>query len=136
MKSSFNWNVSSTQLKPFTCYICDIAHPYKSFRRQYLRYHNSLFFIIITHVFVSSSHILMNSMPYSISDTFSYHYNIPISAKKVQFCFNLFKVACHANPGAERKWAGSSSYIQIHHQLRIMCYFEHMNHDNPLNFLV
>ena len=29
----------------------------------------------------------------------------------MQTYFSLFKAACHANSGAERKWAGSSSYL-------------------------
>ena len=26
----------------------------------------------------------------------------------------FFKQACHANPGADKRWAGSSSYISVH----------------------
>ena len=53
--------------------------------------------------------------------------------------FVFFKRACHANPGAYKKLAGSSSYISIHlslkfskfqkHQQAIMYSIEHRNHD-------
>ena len=31
----------------------------------------------------------------------------------------FFKQACHANSGANKKWAGSSSYISIHLFLKV-----------------
>ena len=37
--------------------------------------------------------------------------NISISVKRSNFTLVFFKAACHANPGAERKFAGPSSYI-------------------------
>ena len=36
---------------------------------------------------------------------------ISISIKRPNFAFVFVKAACHANPGAERSFAGSSSYI-------------------------
>ena len=52
------------------------------------------------------------------------------------------KQACHANPDAEKKWAGSSSYISIHLFLKfssinlqaIMYHFEHTDNDIDLGF--
>ena len=34
-----------------------------------------------------------------------------MSVKRSNFTLVFFKAACHANPGAERNFAGSSSYI-------------------------
>ena len=59
--------------------------------------------------------------------------NISMSVKRSRFTLVFFKVACHANPGAERNFAGSSLYILIHiflifqiHQLTKMYHFEHI----------
>ena len=53
----------------------------------------------------------------------------------------LFKHACHVNPGADKKSAGSSSYTSIHmflkfqiHLQAIMYHSGHTNHDNHLDF--
>ena len=50
--------------------------------------------------------------------------------------------ACHANPGANKKLAGSSPYISIHLSLKfsntsqaITYYIEHTNHDIHQGFL-
>ena len=40
--------------------------------------------------------------------------NISISVKRSNFTLVFFKAACRANPGAERNFAGSSSYILRH----------------------
>ena len=40
--------------------------------------------------------------------------SISTSVNNSNFTFVLFKHACHANPGADKKWAGSSLYISIH----------------------
>ena len=40
--------------------------------------------------------------------------NMSISVKRSNFTLVFFKAACHANPGAERNFAGSSSYISRH----------------------
>ena len=37
-----------------------------------------------------------------------------ISIISSNFTPAFFKQACHANPSADRNWAGSSSYISIH----------------------
>ena len=37
-----------------------------------------------------------------------------ISVKRSNFTLAFFKGACHANPGAKRNFAGSSSYISRH----------------------
>ena len=42
-KPLLSWDVCSTQLKPSTDNYCDMAHPYKLFTVQYLRYDDSLF---------------------------------------------------------------------------------------------
>ena len=54
----------------------------------------------------------------------------------------FFKHACHANPGADKKWAGSSSYISMHLSLKfqihpqVMLYqIEHISHGILLSFL-
>ena len=39
--------------------------------------------------------------------------NISISVKRSNFTLVFFKAACHRNPGAERNFAVSSSYISI-----------------------
>ena len=65
-----------------------------------------------------------------------------MSVKRSNFTLVFFKAACHANPGAERNFAGSSLYILIHIFLKfsnksakIMYHFEHTNHNILLNFL-
>ena len=40
--------------------------------------------------------------------------SISISVNNSNFTFVFFKHACHANAGADKKWAGSSPYIPIH----------------------
>ena len=45
---------------------------------------------------------------------FSIINNILISIKRSNFTFVFLKVAYHANQGAERNFAGSSSYVLIH----------------------
>ena len=40
--------------------------------------------------------------------------NISISGERSNFIWVFFKVACHANPGAEWNFAGSSSYFKTH----------------------
>ena len=52
----------------------------------------------------------MNSVAYSSSNSFSSLYNILISVERSNFTLALLKAAWHANPGAERNFAGSSSY--------------------------
>ena len=37
-----------------------------------------------------------------------------ISVDNSNFTPVIFEPACHANPGADTKWAGSSSYISVH----------------------
>ena len=40
--------------------------------------------------------------------------NISLSVNKTNFILVSFKRASHINPGADKKWVGSSSYISIH----------------------
>ena len=66
---------------------------------------------------------------------------ISISGKRSNFALIIFKAGCHVNPGAERYFAGSSSYIIRRIFLKIsntqannnvsLC----TNHDILLNFL-
>ena len=49
--------------------------------------------------------------PNSFSTTIN---NISTSVNNSNFISVYLKQACHTNPGADRKWAGSSSYISIH----------------------
>ena len=58
---------------------------------------------------------------------------MPISVKESNFALVFFKAACHANPGAERNFLGSSSYISTHIST-VFKHFEHTNHDIILNF--
>ena len=37
-----------------------------------------------------------------------------ITVTRFNFTFVFLKAACHANPGAEKRFAGSSSYILRH----------------------
>ena len=45
---------------------------------------------------------------------FSIIINISLSVDNSNFTPVNFKQSCHANPGADKKWAVSSSYISIH----------------------
>ena len=66
-----------------------------------------------------------------------------VSAKISYFTLLFFKAACHANPGAEKNFAGSSLYILIHIFLKFsntsannkMYHLEDTNHDILLNVL-
>ena len=40
--------------------------------------------------------------------------NILISVNNFSFTSVILKQACHANPGADRRWTGSSLSISIH----------------------
>ena len=53
---------------------------------------------------------------------------MPISVKESNFALVFFKAACHANPGAERNFLGSISYISTHIST-VFKHFEHTNHD-------
>ena len=45
---------------------------------------------------------------------FSIINNISVSVNDSSSTFVFFKQACHANPGADTKYTGSSSYISRH----------------------
>ena len=61
---------------------------------------------------------------------------ILISINDSNFTPVIFKQACHADPGADKKWTGSISYISIHLHLQgIMYHFNHINHEIHLSFL-
>ena len=79
--------------------------------------------IIIVYVFVISFSILINRVTYSSSYTFLHFStinNTSISVKRSNFTLVFFKATCHANPGTERKFAGSSSYISRHTFLKLL----------------
>ena len=119
MKSSLNWEISSTHLKPFTDKFFDIADPYKLFVPIFkIRWF--CIYIITFSVFVISSSIPRNSMTNFTSNTFSTINNISISVTRSNFILTCFIAACHANPGAERKWEVSSSYISRHILLKFL----------------
>ena len=59
-------------------------------------------------MFVISFYVLISRVRYSTSEIFYYHYEHQYQS------IIFFKVVCHANLGAERKTAGSSSYISMH----------------------
>ena len=59
------------------------------------------------------------------------------------FATVFFKQACHANIGADKKWAGSSSYISRHLFLKFSKtsasnnhHFQHTDHDIHVGFLI
>ena len=72
--------------------------------------------MIIFHVFAISSfvHIYKERETYFSSYTFSTINIISISVKIGNFNFVFFKAAWHANPGTQRNFAGSTSYISRH----------------------
>ena len=61
---------------------------------------------------------------------FYHNLNISISLKRSNFTLVFFKAACHANPGAERSFAGSSSYISRH----IFLKFSNASANNKVSF--
>ena len=71
-------------------------------------------FIIIFYVFVISFCISINRLIIPLLIPFSAINNISLSVKRSNFTLVVFKAACHANSGAERNFAGSSSYILRH----------------------
>ena len=54
----------------------------------------------------------------SASNSFSAINSVSIFVNNSNSTFVFFKHACHANPGADKKRAGSSSYISIHLSLK------------------
>ena len=118
----------------FTKRFYDIPYPYKLLTFQYWIYNDSLFLS-------KSLMYLLLAFAYHVSSliSFSTINNISILVKKSNITLIFFKAACHANHGAEKHFAVSSSYIsrfqdtyfessQIH-QLTITYWFEHTNHD-------
>ena len=67
--------------------------------------------MIIFQVFIISFGVSMNSMAYSTFDTLFTINSISISFNRSNFTLAFFKAAYYANPGVERKWARSRSYI-------------------------
>ena len=62
--------------------------------------------------------------------------NISISIKRSNFTLVIFKAACHADLGAERKCIEDTYFksSKIHRLTKMYC-FEHTNHDTILSFL-
>ena len=58
--------------------------------------------------------MLINGVTYSSSYTFCSINNVSISVERSNFHLVFFEAACHANPGVERNFAGSSPYILKH----------------------
>ena len=110
---NFLWNlykfeIFSTHLEPLRGNLCDIAQPYKLFTYQYLRF---IYFYHNVNVFVVSfcyRWIKWHILPLSPDN------NISISGNRSNFSLVFFKADCHSNPGAERKWVGSSPFIWRH----------------------
>ena len=70
-------------------------------------------FIIIFHVLLFA--FAYQCIPWHIPlIPFSNIINISLFVNNSNFTPVFFKQACFANPGADKKWAGSSSYILIH----------------------
>ena len=61
----------------------------------------------------------MYCMTYSTSNSFFNIINI-LFFNNSNFTPTIIKQACHANPGADKKWAGSISYVSIHLFLKIL----------------
>ena len=56
----------------------------------------------------------MYGMVQSTFDAFLTINSISTSVGNSDFMFAFFRNACHTNPGADKKYAGSSSYISMH----------------------
>ena len=118
MKLSLHWvelhsDKFFTYLKPFRGIFWDIAHQYKLFASKYIRYDDmiSLLKFFIYLLFALAYLCIAWQIPPLIP--FSTINSTSISVNNSYFTFVFFKYACHANPGADKKWAGSSSYISI-----------------------
>ena len=118
IKSFLNWYSSSTYSKPFTGGFWDIAHPCKLVASKYWIYDDSLFlsyfFIYLLFAFAYlciARHILPRVLFSAIS-------NISILVNNSISTSLFLKQGCHTNPGADKNWAGSSSYISIHFFLK------------------
>ena len=80
-------------------------------------------------------------MPPLIPDSIINRMSMSVSNSKFTFVF--FKDACHANPGADKKSAGPSSYIFMHVFLNlsntsvmITYLFQHISRAILLSFLI
>ena len=111
MKFLLNFDSSFTHSKPFTGNFWDIPHPYKLFASNYSRYDDIMAFFI--YLLFALAHLctarhIPHRMPFSTIN------NISISVNNYNSTPVFFKQVCHANPGADKKWAGSRSKNSIH----------------------
>ena len=64
-------------------------------------------FIVILHIFIVFFSMPMYCLTNSASNSFFDRQSISIFVNNSNFTLVFFKHACHANPGADKKWAGS-----------------------------
>ena len=106
----------SSHLKPFIGSFSEfgISHPDKLFTSEYIRYDHSISLskLLIYLLFALANLCIVWHIPPRM--TFSIINNISILLNNSNSTSSFFKNACHANPRADKKWAGSSSYISIH----------------------
>ena len=99
-------------LKPFTGNFWNIAHPCKLYASKYWKCDYSLIlskfviYLLFAFEYLCVAWHIPPLIPFSTS--LAYHYLLII------LIYVFFKQACHANPGADKKWTGSSCYISIH----------------------
>ena len=118
MKLSLNWDKLFTHLKPLTGNFWDIAHPYKLLASKCIRYDDmiSLLYFYIYLLFALAYLCIAWQIPPLI--LFPTIRSISIFVNKSNSTFFFFNYACHANPGADKKGAGSSSYISVYLSLK------------------
>ena len=121
-KALIKFSYLFTNLEPFTGNVWDIVRPYKLFASKYMRYDNwvelhsaelrSMFFLQLFIYLLFTYLCIAWHIPLRMS--FSATSNISILVNNSNSTSVFFKQACQINPGADRKWAGSSSYISMH----------------------
>ena len=100
-------------LEPSTGNISNIAHTYRLLRSKYCKYDDSLLLPYFSMYLLFASAYLCIAWHIPPLIAFSIINKISVSVNSSDFIFVFFKHVCHANQGADIKWAEWSSYISI-----------------------
>ena len=114
MNSLWNLNFSFLRWNPSTRKFCDIIHSYKLLTSQYIEYNNYLFtsksfrYLLLAFAYRCRTWLIPPLTPVSTIN------NMLTSINNSNFPSIFVRHACHANSGADRKYAGPTSHISIH----------------------
>ena len=115
-QSSMNYssflNLPILHLELSTGNFCDIVNPYRFFKSPYMRYEDSVFWSCLNCLLLAFAYQCMawHIPPLIPSGTINI---ISTSVSSSNFTSDFFRNVCHANPGADKSYAASSSYISM-----------------------